>query len=74
MRIWPLIACVLVCLHCVVVSDADEVPGDSQKIYFIDFGTDKVQRSDLDGTNVQDLFTFPRSSFCLLYTSDAADE
>ncbi len=36
-----------------------------QKMYFTDEGTDKIQRADLDGSNVEDLvttgLTLPRS-------------
>ena len=38
------------------VTEDSDVPADDQ-MYWIDSGTDKIQRADLDGTNIEDIVT-----------------
>ena len=43
----------------VTVSDVDEAPVATGKIYWLDNGTDKIQRANLNGSSVEDLVTSP---------------
>ena len=39
------------------VTQPDPQPAGTSKVYWSDWGTDKIQRADLDGSNVEDLVT-----------------
>ena len=39
------------------VTQPDPQPSGASKLYWSDWGTDKIQRADLDGSNVEDLVT-----------------
>ena len=43
------------CSSAVAVTVAETTPAGASKLYWSDWGTDKIQRADLDGSNVEDL-------------------